>query len=111
MEVEKNSKPGGSEKLNPKEIDHLDFLPGWEALEKRLNAMERKPFFRISHLLEGWKGQSFYLIVYSMGVGVLGIGLGILFGSWLHSWTFILLAVGLVMFVLGIFMLHFRDRL
>lgn len=98
-------------KSTPKGMDNLDSAPGWEALEKRLNEMEKKPSYRIRNWLAARQERSFYHTVSSLGAGLLGLGLGILFGRWLGYWASFLLAGGMVLLGWGIYMLHFTKKL
>lgn len=111
METHKNGKSGGGKRLSPKEVGNLDFMSGWEALEKRLNEIEKKPSYRIRNWLAARQERSFYHTVSSLGAGLLGLGLGILFGRWLGNWTSFLLAGGMVLLGWGIYMLHYTKKL
>jgi hypothetical protein len=111
MEEDKNRNLMGGKNGTLKKEHNLDSAPGWEALEKRLNEMEKKPLSKIGYWLEARQDQVFYHTISSLGAGLLGLGLGILFSTWLGSWASFLVAGGMVTFGWGICMLHLSEKL
>ena len=111
METDKNDKSSGGKKSIPKVVNNLNMLASWEALEKKLNEMEKKPFYRIRYLLEARQECSFFHNVSSLGAGLLGLGLGTLLSPWLGSFASLPIAGGMVLLGWGICMLHFNKSL
>lgn len=89
------------------DTDYSKIMAGWTALEKRLDRVEKKFWFRMHKTFAEMQNQQLYHSASSLGAGILGLGLGILLSNWLDAWTSYLVAAGLFIHGWGMYKLHY----
>lgn len=111
MATNSNGKPSDNgDPLSPIDPDYYKMMTGWEVLEKRLDRMEKRPFFRMKKTFTDMQNQQLYQSASSLGTGILGLGLGILLSRWLGAWTPFLIAAGLFIHGWGMYKLHYSGN-
>ncbi len=56
------------------------------------------------------QNQQFYQSASSLGAGILGLGLGVLLGQWVDTWTPFLIAGGLFLHGWGMYKIHYSGH-
>lgn len=111
MATNRNGKPSSNgEPPPPTDADYSNILTGWQALEERLDRLERNPLFKIKKTLIEMQNQQFFQSASSLGAGILGLGLGILLSRWVGAWTSFLIAGGLFIHGWGMYKLHYSGN-